>query len=77
MSWPKTLTVPDEGVNCVAQIRTNVVLPAPFLPKSVNTLPDSTFSEMSDKASILDPLYFFVTPTASIASTLYHRDKSL
>lgn len=59
--------VPEVGNNCVAQILTNVVFPAPFLPSNVKILPDLIFNEILLMANDNDRLYFLVTSTASTA----------
>ncbi len=71
-SFSNIFTVPEVGNNCVAQILTKVVFPAPFLPRRVNILPGSIFSEILLIAKVDDPLYFLVTSTASIAFIIHN-----
>jgi hypothetical protein len=47
---PATIAVPELGAISVPNIRTVVVLPAPFGPRNPNTSPLATLNETSDTA---------------------------
>ena len=54
-SIPPTVAWPESGDKSVASMRTVVVLPAPFGPKTLNTVPSSTSSD-NPSSALTSPL---------------------
>ena len=63
-STPATRAVPESGRARVVRIRTAVVLPAPFGPRSPSTVPAGTAKSTPPSASVSP--YLLTRPSASI-----------
>ena len=69
-SMPATCALPESGFSNVARIRTVVVLPAPFGPKTLKTVPSATSSDKPSSA-LTSPLSYVLTSCS--AFTVFTR----